>query len=207
MNAALLILAGGAGRRMGGRDKGLVEIDGVPAVDRLLARLPTDLPIAISANRNREAYGARSDQVIADRRAGYAGPLAGLEAGFAALEAELVVSVPVDADRLPDDGVARLLAALAAAPAAAVAVAHDGRRRQVLFAAWRRATVLPVIGECLDAGVAAVWQLQERLALIEVDLAADVDGFGNRNHDPGDAAARWAERAEARVPREERRDD
>ena len=32
----LLILAGGEGRRMGGRDKGLVEIDGQPLVDQLL---------------------------------------------------------------------------------------------------------------------------------------------------------------------------
>lgn len=207
MDAVILILAGGAGRRMGGRDKGLVEIDGRPAIDRLLAALPEGLPVAISANRNLAAYGSRGVQVIADRRDGYAGPLAGLEAGCSALDAGFVVSVPVDADRMPPDCVARLLASLAAAPEAAVAVAHDGRRRQGLFAAWRRALVLPAISECLDAGVAAVWQLQERLAVVEVGFDAASGGFGNRNHDGGAAEERWSERAERRTPHEGHRDD
>ncbi len=207
MDALILILAGGAGRRMGGRDKGLVEIDGVAAIDRLLAALPPGRPVAISANRNLAAYGARGVRVIADRRDGYAGPLAGLEAGFAAADADLVVSLPVDADRLPTDCIERLLAALAAAPGAAVAVAHDGRRRQGLFAAWRRAAVLPVVGDCLDTGIAAVWQLQERLAVVEVEFDAASGGFGNRNHDPAAAEARRAERAERPAPAEVPRDD
>ena len=48
-----VILAGGRGRRMGGQDKGLVELDGEPLVGRILSDLAPQVgQILINANRN-----------------------------------------------------------------------------------------------------------------------------------------------------------
>jgi molybdopterin-guanine dinucleotide biosynthesis protein A len=48
-----IVLAGGQGRRMGGVDKGLVELDGKPLVAHALARLAPQVgAILINANQN-----------------------------------------------------------------------------------------------------------------------------------------------------------
>lgn len=92
----LLILAGGRGQRMGGRDKGLVEVNGAALVDTLLAGLtPPPGRVVISANRNIPAYQRRADAVVSDRRPGYPGPMAGLEAGLAATTGT-VLCLPCD---------------------------------------------------------------------------------------------------------------
>lgn len=91
----LLILAGGRGSRMGGRDKGLVEIDGGPLVDHLMAALPRPARVVISANRNLDAYRQRADTVVGDRRSDFPGPMAGLEAGLAECQGP-VLSLPCD---------------------------------------------------------------------------------------------------------------
>tara|TARA_A100001391_G_scaffold133052_2_gene92072 strand:- start:1214 stop:1768 length:555 start_codon:yes stop_codon:yes gene_type:complete len=92
----LLILAGGEGRRMGGRDKGLVEVDGQPLVDHLLAAVAPPGPVVISANRNLDAYRRRAGTVVPDRRDDYCGPMAGLEAGLAACGDGPVLCLPCD---------------------------------------------------------------------------------------------------------------
>ena len=54
-----VILAGGRGQRLGGRDKGLVELDGSPLVAHILASISPQVgAVIINANRNREHYAA-----------------------------------------------------------------------------------------------------------------------------------------------------
>jgi molybdenum cofactor guanylyltransferase len=120
-----LVLAGGQGRRMGGIDKGLAPFHGRPLVAHVVERLrPQVERLLISANRNIEAYTAFGE-VVTDRVADFAGPLAGLDAGLHACAAPLLVTVPCDAPFLPADLVARLAAARAAADAD-VAIARTG---------------------------------------------------------------------------------
>jgi molybdenum cofactor guanylyltransferase len=48
-----IVLAGGLGRRMGGVDKGLVELDGRPMVAHVIERLSPQVgTIVINANQN-----------------------------------------------------------------------------------------------------------------------------------------------------------
>ena len=62
-----IVLAGGMGRRMGGVDKGLVELDGRPMVAHVLDRLSPQVgALVINANQNRDRYAAFGDPVIAD---------------------------------------------------------------------------------------------------------------------------------------------
>ncbi|HMX17345.1 MAG TPA: molybdenum cofactor guanylyltransferase, partial [Rhodocyclaceae bacterium] len=108
-----LVLAGGLGRRMGGADKGLLDYAGRALVAAAIERLrPQVGTLMVNANRNGEAYAAFGFPVLADAVAGFAGPLAGLQAGLAACTTPLLVTVPCDSPDAPRDLVARLGAAL-----------------------------------------------------------------------------------------------
>jgi molybdopterin-guanine dinucleotide biosynthesis protein A len=121
-----LVLAGGQGRRMGGRDKGLVEYQGKPLVDHVIQRLvPQVDELLISANRNLDEYGQRGYRIVVDTLPGFQGPLAGLLAGLQAASHEWVLTVPCDMPQLPEDLAVRLMAAR---HGYSIVVAEDGSR-------------------------------------------------------------------------------
>ncbi len=103
-----VVLAGGAGRRMGGQDKGFVSWSGAPLVHNALQRVAGLPQVLISANRSIERYRALGHAVVTDEDDGFAGPLAGLRAAFRCASYPWVLSVPVDTPCLPMDLVARL---------------------------------------------------------------------------------------------------
>jgi molybdopterin-guanine dinucleotide biosynthesis protein A len=108
-----LVLAGGMGRRMEARDKGLVRFRGRPMVAHVIDRLrPQVDALIINANRNADVYATFGHQVVPDRIEGFAGPLAGLHTGLVAAETPWVVTVPCDTPFLPNDLVARLADAI-----------------------------------------------------------------------------------------------
>ncbi|MBA8883358.1 molybdenum cofactor guanylyltransferase MobA [Dokdonella fugitiva] len=170
------ILAGGAGRRLGGRDKGLEPLAGVPLVEHVLAALQGVDARLIVANRNHDVYSryARTVADTVDRH----GPLAGIAAACAACETPWLLTVPVDCPEPPVDLATRLLreALLHDAPAV---VAHDGTTRQPLFALYRR--------ELADAAAAAaaaaqgVWAWQDAIGARELDFADRGQQFQNLN--------------------------
>lgn len=107
---AALILAGGRGRRLDERDKGLVELAGQPLVAHVIARLrPQVGEIVISANRNLEAYAAFGCPAIADDLPGQPGPLAGILSAAKHTSADWLLVAPCDTPFLPADLAARLL--------------------------------------------------------------------------------------------------
>lgn len=103
-----VVLAGGAGRRMGGVDKGLVSWRGAPLVRHalhVLAGLPV---ILINANRSHDEYRRFGHPVIADDAPGFGGPLMGLQAAFRHAHTPWILTIPVDSPRLGADLVERL---------------------------------------------------------------------------------------------------
>ena len=128
-----ILLAGGRARRMGGRDKGLLALQGRPmaawVLDRLVRQTNT---VLISANRNTESYAKLGYEVITDQDAGFLGPLAGLASGLGCAETPWVVTAPCDSPFLAYDLVERLHCA-ALSSGSMVAVAHDGHRLQPVF--------------------------------------------------------------------------
>ncbi len=74
-----VVLAGGKARRMGGVDKGLLELNanrcGNMSADALMTQL---LHVVLNANRHQEIYQASGLKVIEDSLADYPGPLAGM---------------------------------------------------------------------------------------------------------------------------------
>jgi molybdopterin-guanine dinucleotide biosynthesis protein A len=128
-----LILAGGRGSRMGGTDKGLQPLRGMPMAMHVLWRLaPQVTDVVINANRNLGAYEGFGRTVVPDASADFQGPLAGMLAGLPYCETEWMMVVPCDTPHLPADLVARLLEAaehVDAPVAMPVTVEADGRRQ------------------------------------------------------------------------------
>lgn len=95
---SVLLLSGGRGLRMGGRDKGLLEWQGRPLIAWLhdLTR-PLSDDLIISCNRNTEHYARYADQLVADQDQNFQGPLAGIRAGMAAARHEQMLVLPCDA--------------------------------------------------------------------------------------------------------------
>ena len=107
------VLAGGLGTRLGGVDKGWVEIGGIPLIRRVMERLETQVALGlINANRGIDEYAELGWPVVADLVSDFAGPLAGISAGLDAARTEWVLFVPVDAARLPGDLALKLSAAV-----------------------------------------------------------------------------------------------
>jgi len=105
-----VVLAGGAGRRMGGVDKGFVLWSGEPLVVHALRRVSTLPQVLISANRSLARYRALGHEVVVDDAAPFGGPLMGLRAAFLRASYPWVMSIPVDSPSLPLDISARLWA-------------------------------------------------------------------------------------------------
>jgi len=145
-----LVLAGGRGSRLGGIDKGWQRYRGGPLVVQALQHLSGCSRQLISANRNLEEYRALGAEVVADRRADYQGPLAGIESAMLACEAPWLYVLPVDVLGMPADWLARLQARAAHSGTPWVGTL-DGERLQPLLGLWSR-TLLPQLSAFLDQG-------------------------------------------------------
>jgi molybdopterin-guanine dinucleotide biosynthesis protein A len=175
-----LVLAGGLGRRMGGTDKGLVELAGRPMVEHVLDALrPQVGPLLINANRNLDRYAAYGHPVISDTLQGYVGPLAGVLSALQRLATGLLVTVPCDAPLVAPDLVSRLYAACVSNDAD-VAVATDGERQQPVFLLLR-AGLAPALESYLAAGGRKIDTWFARLRLAEADFSDALDTFVNVN--------------------------
>jgi molybdenum cofactor guanylyltransferase len=180
----LIVLCGGQGSRLGGADKGLLSVDGQPFVQRLIDRLaqpmarsPYNLRVLISANRHRDQYSAFGYPVIADIRAGFQGPLAGIEACLQHAGKEPVLIVPADMPDLPEDLPQRLLERL---DRNSIAVAHDGKQTQVLCLAMYPDTWRASLSTYLDTGNRGVNRWLSNKPIIQVRFD-DVAKFSNIN--------------------------
>lgn len=110
-----VILAGGLATRMGGGDKGLLQIGGQNLMSRVVDRLaPQVAGLALNANGDADRFADLGLPVVADSIAGFAGPLAGVLAGLdwaAEQGADSIVTAAADTPFFPTDLVAQLVAA------------------------------------------------------------------------------------------------
>lgn len=178
-----IVLAGGQGSRMGGADKGLVELHGLPLVEHVLGRLaPQVAGVIVSANRNLDRYRALVPRVVTD--AGppgtYRGPLAGMRAGLAAAPTAWAAFVPCDTPQLPRNLVARLSEAVNARGTAAAVARSQGRLQPVVC--LLSTSLLPALDEYLAGGGAAVHRWLDSAGAVAVDFD-DPMAFRNINTD------------------------
>ena len=118
-NAVLgVVLAGGRARRMGGIDKGLLEVGGSTLLDHVLRRLaPQVSGIVINANGDPGRFRAWGLDVVPDSLPDHPGPLAGVLAGCEWAAARVpgathVATAAADTPFFPEDLVRHLHAAM-----------------------------------------------------------------------------------------------
>ena len=188
-----IILAGGLARRLGGLDKGLIEVAGRPILARLVERLsPQCAALILNANSDPTRFASFGLPVVADEIEGFAGPLAGLLAGmdYAAARfpsARDVLSVPADTPFIPENLVARLEAARAAGGGARIAVATSAGRAHHAVALWPL-TLTEDLRQALAAGERRVSGFIARYQNAAADWPAEAyDPFFNVNR-PEDLA-------------------
>jgi molybdenum cofactor guanylyltransferase len=183
-----LILAGGQGARVGGADKGLLELHGLPLVEHALGRLaPQVSSVMISANRNLDRYRALVPRVLSDAPGGtelFRGPLAGIHVGLAHAPTAWVAVVPCDAPQLPRTLVARLADAVNSRGALA-ACARAGGRLQSVFCLLH-ASLVPSLAAYIERGGRAVHPWLAEVGTVAVDFD---DSAGFRNINTADALA------------------
>jgi molybdopterin-guanine dinucleotide biosynthesis protein A len=189
-----IILAGGLARRMGGDDKALRKLGGIPLLARAIAAMrPQCEGLVLSANGDPERFARFDLPVVADDVPGFMGPLAGTLAGLDWIAAHrpdvaFAISVPADTPFLPGDLVARLMDARAK-DNAVIACTRSGGRTHSVVALWpvsirfdlRHALVVEDVRK-----VEAFLQNYSR-AIVEWPILP-YDPFFNAN-DPGDLAA------------------
>ncbi|MBL1259420.1 MAG: molybdenum cofactor guanylyltransferase MobA [Thiotrichaceae bacterium] len=131
-NVTAVILAGGEGRRMAGADKGLVELDGKPLIEHVIARLqPQVSNLIISANRNVAHYQKYGYPVITDQ-INHQGPLGGILSALQQCNNDWLLTLPCDTPYPPQDLCLRICQAASQTPNL-LFTAHDGQRSQPLF--------------------------------------------------------------------------
>lgn len=186
----VVILAGGQGRRMGGRDKALLPLQGRPLVSHVRDRLAGQArAIALNANGDPRRFAGTGLPVLTDADGGGSGPLSGVLAAIAwaaALGADRVLTVPCDTPFLPPDLVERLARPPGSTPVLATSagrshptvalwpVALADRVRGLLAAGERR------LGHALGDAVTVGWPEAVPDPFMNLNTPADLE-----------AAARW----------------
>lgn len=136
-----VILAGGLSRRMNGREKSLLELEGEPLIVRVSKRLGKQVPqVIINANGNPERFSELGLSVQPDTVEGFAGPLAGVLAGMRWAERKSpgitrILTVAADTPFFPQDYAEKMIKT-ADAENAEIALAGSGGRHHPVFGLW-----------------------------------------------------------------------
>lgn len=176
---SILILAGGRGQRMGGRDKGLLDWHGEPLIAHLHRTVrPLTDDLIISCNRNLEAYRRYADTLVQDADAGFPGPFAGVLAGLAAARHDWLLVLACDAPRVD----AALLEALRkqACEHGTPAMVRQGSHWQPMFSLIPRA-LTPTLSAAWESGERSLSWVLRGGPLLALDCAEDDPRLANFN--------------------------
>ncbi|MDX1518672.1 MAG: molybdenum cofactor guanylyltransferase MobA [Gammaproteobacteria bacterium] len=175
-----VILAGGKATRMGGEDKGLVELNGRPMIEYVIeSLLPQAGKLLINANRNSEQYRRYGFEVIADSLDGFHGPLAGIASAMQVVDTKYLVTAPCDSPLLPVDLVPRLGQRLVA-DNADIAVANNGERLQPVFAIMKTGLLQSLLNY-LENGDRKIDRWYAQHHTVDVDFSDKPETFLNIN--------------------------
>jgi molybdenum cofactor guanylyltransferase len=175
-----LVLAGGKSRRMGGNDKGLLPFGNGLLVGHVIDAIrPQVGAVLISANRNHEAYRDFGYPVISDPLDDFQGPLAGFLAGLENMRTDYLLTLPCDGPFVLPDLAQRLVEGLVAADAD-IAVAHDGKRLQPVYALLSAKT-LGGLRHALEHGERKIDRWYPQHNWITVDFSDAPEQFSNIN--------------------------
>ena len=176
-----IILAGGQGRRLGGKNKGLLNIKGETFVARLLSNLSTQTKTQIiSANNDIVQYQQLNRTVIQDENDNYQGPLSGIISCQEEIRTDLILTLPCDSPLVPLNLTKKLLSSYNQNAQTRLCVVHDGERRQNLFMLFHR-DLLQNMQQYFQSGERKVQNWIDQQDFIEVDFSDQAISFTNIN--------------------------
>jgi molybdenum cofactor guanylyltransferase len=186
-----VILVGGQSRRMGGGDKGLLDLGGKPMLAHVIERLAPQVGrLVINANGDPSRFAPFRLPVVADTVPDFAGPLAGVLAGMRwsranAPAARWIATAAGDAPLLPRDLVGRCIQALDGGQGA-IALAQSAGELHPVIGLWPVALADDLEAQ-LAAGVRKVLAWTDRHGTVPVPFpfvkvgGQDLDPFFNAN--------------------------
>ena len=161
---AAAILAGGRARRLGGMNKGALEIGGATIVDRQLAVLRSVTPAIFVVGTPDPLWTTRGLRIVEDDIAG-AGPLGGIYTALLHSPADRTLVVGCDMPFLDADVLERLVTV----DNADVVVARSARGIEPLCGVYSRACAAE-IGERLARGAYEASVLPSGVRIVEVSV-------------------------------------
>ncbi|MEM7304240.1 MAG: molybdenum cofactor guanylyltransferase MobA [Pseudomonadota bacterium] len=179
-NTSGLILAGGKAQRMGGNDKGLIELNGRAMIEHVIDGLqPQVQTILINANRNVDTYKKYGFKVLEDRLEDFQGPLAGFASGMEHCKTDYIATVPCDGPFISPDYVDRLHKAVSS-ERAMICVADDGHRLQPVYALIHT-SLLDSLMKFLATGDRKIDRWYESVNFAKADFSDVAEMFTNVN--------------------------
>lgn len=195
-----LILAGGEGRRMDGRDKGLISLANKPLVEYAIECLqPLVDDLSISCNRNRELYQSYQLDCISDdftdrdadnsSENNFQGPMAGLAAGLKNAKHDWLLVMPCDTPLMTTKIMSQLVDCIKVSGPSqemqAIIFSHQGL--QPLHGLYHK-SMLPVFEQCLAENKNALQRLLRSMPKVSMHQAVDSNYSFNNANDPEELA-------------------
>lgn len=176
-----VILAGGQGSRLGGVDKGLLELNKTALIQHVIDRIqPQVKEIFISANRNIEVYSKFGFPVFADDNnaaEAFAGPLAGILKALQHCQTEWLLTVPSDSPFISTTLVNQLIKNR---HDELILIPHDGTHLQPTFALIHK-SLKASLKNFLQSGERKTRTWMQNQSHLIVDFSNQTDTFININ--------------------------
>lgn len=180
MAISAVILSGGRATRMGGLDKGLVNLNGKPLVQHVIERIQPQVDeIFINANRELPTYQSFGISVFSDEQADFIGPLAGFYIGLSQAKHPYLLTVPCDSPYLPMNIANRLYLELKELNVDIAVAKSNGDAHPVISLC--RTSTLPSLATAIQAGERKVSAWQKSLRYTEVMFDDCAEAFTNLN--------------------------
>ena len=185
VKSAVILLAGGQARRMGGGDKNLMMLAGKPVLQHILDRVDLGKrPLMLNVNGDPSRYADFEILICADVIDGYAGPLAGILTGLEWMvkhhpDCTHMISLATDAPFLPPDLIAKLEAGLD--HGVDIVQAMSMSRRHPVFAVWPVVLTASLREAVIGDGLRKIDDFTDRYECVTVEFFGDPDPFMHLN--------------------------
>ena len=178
-----VILAGGKGRRMGGKEKALIPLLDRPLLSYVLESVSGQVaPIALNINTNFEKFSLFGYPIIEDPIKGHLGPLAGILASLnwaQEIDKEWVMTLPCDTPFLPKNIAQRMIEVKNRELDIDLVVARSRGYNHPVVALWK-SNLNSKLKNALDDGIRKIDLFTSKLKIAYVDF----DTTNNLQFDP-----------------------
>ena len=183
-----VILAGGKGRRMGGKEKALIHLLDRPLLSYVLEKVSGKVaPIALNINTNFDNFQKFGYKIIKDPIKGHLGPLAGILASLnwaKEINQDWVLTLPCDTPFLPNNLIQSMTRAKNKTPEVDLVVAKSRGFNHPVIALWK-SDINNKLQNALNEGVRKIDIFTSQLNITYVDFDnienSDFDPFTNLN--------------------------